>query len=185
MSAIGQRIAVIGVTGSGKSTLAKQLAALYDLHYIELDNLFWKPNWQMADADEFLASVKQELAKSERWVVDGNYLRTGAPYIWQYVDTLVWLDYPLRVNLWRLWKRIWGRFLRRDKLWDAQNTETVWRHFLTKESLFLHAIKSHPEKRRQYTTIFHSGDYAHLCKVHLQSPEQTEHWLQELMREIG
>jgi len=185
MNMIGQRIVIIGISGSGKTTLAQQLAQLYDLHHIELDNLFWKPNWEMSDSEEFLASVKRELAKSDSWVVDGNYTRVGAPYIWKHADTLIWLDYPLRVNLWRLWKRSWRRFLRREKLWDAGNTENLWKHFFTRDSLFWYAIKSHPIKRKQYMQVWQSHDYATHNKFHLQSPTETNHWLEILKHENG
>jgi len=184
MDSVGKRIVVLGVTGSGKSTLARQLSDLYGLHYIELDNLFWKSNWKMSTDGEFLDKVKHELSQSNRWVVDGNYMRVGAPYIWEKADTFIWLDYPLSINLWRLWKRTWGRFLRREKLWDAGNTENLWKHFFTKDSLFWYAITSHGEKRRRYNKVFQSQAYAHYYKVHLQSPSATDKWRERLRREI-
>ncbi len=180
MNTVGQRIVVLGVTGSGKSTLSQALAALYDLHYIELDNLFWKPNWTMSDDEEFLSKVKTELDKSDCWVVDGNYMRVGAPYIWQRADTFIWLDYPLYVNYWRLWKRTWGRFLKREKLWDAENTESLWKHFLTKDSLFYYAASSHAVKRERYTKLLTSSEFADYNRIHLQSPAQTNQWLADL-----
>lgn len=183
MNTIGERIVVIGISGSGKSTLSRQLAELYGLHYVELDNLFWKPNWEMSTNEEFQAKIKRELAKSDRWIVDGNYLRAGASHIWQHADTLIWLDYPLRVNFWRLWKRIWGRFLHQEKLWDAQNRETLWRHFVTTDSLFLYAFQAHPDKRRKYTIVFQSDEYADYHKIHLQLPSATDKWLKNLKRE--
>ena len=128
MQTIGHRIVVLGVTGSGKSTLAKKLSEIYGYKYIELDNLFWKADWEMSSDDEFAGKVEQAVT-DESWVVDGNYSRVGAPIIWSKADTLIWLDYPIRINYWRLWKRTWSRFLRRDTLWDAGNRENLWKHF--------------------------------------------------------
>lgn len=173
--AIGQRIVVLGVTGSGKTTLAKELSKFYGFKYIELDNLFWKANWERSSDDEFIEKVTHALAESDTWVVDGNYTR--ANIIWEQADTFIWLDYPLRINFWRLWKRTWKRFLLQESLWDAGNTESLWRHFLTTDSLFVWAWQSYPKKKEQYTVLFSSSDYAHCNLVRLQSPQETHDWL--------
>jgi adenylate kinase family enzyme len=46
-----KRIVVIGTTSSGKSTLAKQLAEKIGGDYIELDALYWEPNWVAAELE--------------------------------------------------------------------------------------------------------------------------------------
>ena len=178
MQTIGQRIVVLGVTGSGKSTLARELSKIYGFNYIELDNLFWKPNWEQSSNAEFIEKVTLALADSDSWVVDGNYTR--ANIIWQKADTFIWLDYPLRINFWRLWKRTWRRFLTQESMWDAHNKESLWRHFLTKESLFVWAWQSYPKKKKLYSEFFASSDYAHCCMIHLQSPRETNKWLKML-----
>lgn len=183
MRDIGQRIVVLGVTGSGKSTLARKLSEMYKFKCIELDNLFWKPNWEMSDDDEFARSVKEAIA-SECWVVDGNYTRSAAPIVWGQADTLIWLDYPLRINLWRIWKRTWSRFLRREALWEAGNKENLWKHFFTRDSLFLYAWESHPKKQQQYSEIFASPEYANYRRIRLTSPKATAQWLENLKSEI-
>ena len=40
------KINVVGTSGSGKSTLARQLAERLDVPYIEMDRLYWRPEWQ-------------------------------------------------------------------------------------------------------------------------------------------
>lgn len=40
------KVNVIGTSGSGKSTLAKRIAAELDIPYIEMDRLYWCPDWQ-------------------------------------------------------------------------------------------------------------------------------------------
>lgn len=180
MQTVGQRIVVLGITGSGKSTLAQELSTLFGFNYIELDNLFWKPNWVQSDDKDFAEKVHHALAESDCWVVDGNYTRVGATIIWQQADTLIWLDYPLWVNFWRLWKRTWTRFLKREALWDAGNKENLWKHFLTKDSLFVWAWQSYPKKKRQYTQVFTSPDYAKYYRIHMTSPQETNQWIQTL-----
>lgn len=177
MQTVGQRIVVLGITGSGKSTLARELSQVYGFNYIELDNLFWKPNWEMVSDEELIEKVQFAMAENDRWVVDGNYTRVGATVIWQQADTFIWLDYPLRINFWRLFKRTWKRFLTQEPLWDAGNKESLWKHFLTKESLFVWAWQSYPKKKMLYNEMFTSSELSNCQMIHLQSPQETNHWL--------
>ena len=98
-----KRVAVIGSGGAGKSTLARQLGALLGIEVIHLDALFWKPGWVETPASEWLRIV-EELAKREAWIIDGNYSGTLAPRL-AAADTIILLDFPRRVCLWRVIKR--------------------------------------------------------------------------------
>jgi adenylate kinase family enzyme len=50
------KINVIGTSGSGKSTLAKQIATELAIPYIEMDRLYWRPDWQGTPDDVFRKS---------------------------------------------------------------------------------------------------------------------------------
>ena len=63
---------VIRSTGSGKTTLAHDLAELLDIVHIELDAIYWRPDWTPRDSEDFLARTKAAL-QTDGWVVDGNY----------------------------------------------------------------------------------------------------------------
>lgn len=167
------RIAVVGVTGSGKTTLAQQLAGRLNLPHVELDALYWQANWTASPTDVFRARVAEAL-NGERWVVDGNY-REARDIVWRRADTLIWLDYPLPLVLWRLLRRTAKRVFRREILWNG-NHETLRAH-LGRDSLFLWALKSYPKLRRQYPLVLRAPEYAHLQVVHLVSPRQTRLWL--------
>ncbi len=41
-----KRILVIGTSRSGKTNLARRLSAIFGSSHIELDAVFWGPNWQ-------------------------------------------------------------------------------------------------------------------------------------------
>jgi adenylate kinase family enzyme len=71
-----KKINVIGTTGSGKSTFSKALANRIDCPYIQMDQLFWKPNWVEPSDDEFIPKVKSAVSGAS-WVLDGNYSRTN------------------------------------------------------------------------------------------------------------
>ncbi|WP_143465627.1 AAA family ATPase [Kribbella sp. ALI-6-A] len=67
-----RRVVVIGVAGSGKSTVARALSERLDAPHIELDAIFWQPNWTKLDEDEFAARVAAATATGP-WIADGNY----------------------------------------------------------------------------------------------------------------
>lgn len=99
-----QRIMIIGSPGSGKSTLAKSIAQAFDLPLVHLDKLYWKKGWMESSAEEFDEKLS-EVLKQETWVIDGNYSRTIAMRL-KRADTVIFLDYPRRICLWRVIKRI-------------------------------------------------------------------------------
>lgn len=168
-----QRIVVVGVTGSGKSTLALQLAERLDLPHIELDSLYWEPDWQGAPLDLFRARVAAAL-QSDEWVVDGNYSQVR-DLVWRSADTWVWLDYPLPLILWRLLWRTLRRIVLREQLWSGNRER--FRNQLSRDSLFLFAIQAQPRHRMNYPQIVRQPEYRHLDIVHLHSPGETAAWL--------
>jgi adenylate kinase family enzyme len=98
-----RRICVVGTTGSGKSMLARELARRMKLPLVELDSLYWEQNWTHCD-DEEMRRRAAEATQGDSWVVDGNY-GSIRDLTWIRAEAVVWLDYPLRIILWQLWKR--------------------------------------------------------------------------------
>jgi adenylate kinase family enzyme len=169
-----RRIVIMGTTGSGKTTLAAHLARHLGVPRIELDELNWRPNWTMAPREQFRVAV--DVATSgPAWVADGNY-RAVRDILWPRADTIVWLDYPLVVNFWRLTRRNLVRIARREELWHG-NRESIRSQFFNRESLYVWAAQSHRRHRREWTALFASGDYPHLAVVRLHSPGRTHRWL--------
>lgn len=98
-----QKILVIGSPGSGKSTFAVQLSKQLDLPVIHLDKLNWiddKNTLNPAGFDELLEKV----LKKDSWIIDGNYSRTLSKRL-DYADTVIWLDLPKTICIYRIWKR--------------------------------------------------------------------------------
>jgi len=89
------RLIVVGTTSSGKSTLSENLAVRLKLKYVELDALYWQPNWVGTPDDEFAAKVERA-TRGERWVMAGNYSRTR-PITWARAEAVIWLDYSFPV----------------------------------------------------------------------------------------
>ncbi|MCB9453132.1 MAG: adenylate kinase [Anaerolineaceae bacterium] len=169
----GDRIVVVGTSGSGKTTLAGQLAALQGCPHIEMDAIHWQPNWTATPHDEFRVRLAAVLV-GDSWVVDGNYGK-GRSALWSQADTLVWLDYPLWLVLWRLFRRTVRRVVTQEELWSG-NRENL-RGVFSRDSIFLWAIQTHPRRRREYSDLPYRPEYAHLVKIRLRSPRQTNGWL--------
>ena len=100
-----QRILVIGSGGAGKTTVAKEIAARLGLPLIHLDRLFWSPGWVPAPDEEWDRTIAR-LAAQDQWVMDGNYGRTQAARL-AACDTVVFLDLPPWLCLWRVTRRWW------------------------------------------------------------------------------
>jgi adenylate kinase family enzyme len=169
-----RRVVVVGVSGVGKTTFAQQLGERLGAPAIEMDALHWGPNWTMAELDVFRERVRQALA-GERWVVDGNYSKVR-DIVWTQADTLVWLDLPLPLILWRLMKRSVRRVVSREELWNG-NRETFQGQFLSRDSLFLWALKTHAQMRKTYPQLVRQPEYSHLRVWRLRSPREVARWL--------
>jgi adenylate kinase family enzyme len=81
------RINIIGTSGSGKSSFAKKLSQITGFPYVEMDKVFWGPNWKWPSDEEFFSKLKVALA-GEKWILDGNYTRT-IPIKWEKVDLVI------------------------------------------------------------------------------------------------
>jgi adenylate kinase family enzyme len=168
----------MGATCSGKSTLARQLAERLGLEYVELDALYWGPYWQQPEADEFRRRVEPFL-RGETWVVDGNYSSKLGDLVLRRADTLVWLDPSLGRVLWRVARRTIRRIIGREELWSG-NRET-WRNaLLSRDSLFLWALRTHGRFRRHLPRRLASDQYAHVRLVRFRSPREVRRWLANL-----
>ena len=171
----GRRVIVVGGTGSGKTSLAEALARKLGLPHAELDSLYWDHDWQPMARETFWARLNPVISQPG-WVLDGNYSFTR-PVTWVQADTLVWLDLPLGVNLWRLWRRSIRRVARREVLWNG-NVESFREQFFSRESLFVYLLKSVPKHRREYPLALQQPEYRHLRLVHLKDSAPGEHMAQ-------
>jgi adenylate kinase family enzyme len=176
-----QRILILGRTGSGKTTLARDLAATIGVPHVELDALYFGPNFSTASLPVLRDRTRAAIA-GDRWVTDGNKSAVR-DLVWPRADTVIWLDYPLAVSLWRLGKRA----LRRTSVLKAQAAETdekarLPRQFLLAAKGVLTALRSHRGQRREYPRMFAEQENQHLTVVRLRSPRATRRWLAHIPR---
>ena len=174
-----QRAAVVGVTGSGKTTLAGALAARLGVPHVEMDALNWLRGWQPIERAEFRRRV-DAVTSAPGWVTDGNY-REVRDLVWGRAQALIWLDYPLWVNLWRLLRRSLQRIITREELWNG-NRESVRGQFFSRDSLFVYAVRSRRGLRQNIRRAL-EDEYPHLHVIHLASPRAADRWLAEFAPE--
>ncbi len=176
---IGRRVVVYGPTGSGKTTVAARIAQSLGVSHIELDAIFWLPDWTEKSREEFRAEVITLLEDyQEGWVCDGNYSALRE-LILPRADTVVWLRLPFRVTFWRLLKRTVSRAWTKEPLWGGTNRESLLQAFFSRDSLLLYAITG---RRRHHQKISHSlKEVSHRAKVYgLHSTREVEAFLARL-----
>jgi hypothetical protein len=171
-----ERILIVGRTGSGKTTVARELAVVLGVPHVELDSLYFGPDFSRAPLP-LLRERTSAALEGDRWVADGNK-RALRDLVWPRADTIVWLDYPAYVSLWRLARRARTRTFELS----ARAAQTGRRASLPKQMLaaargVLTALRSHRGQRREYPRLFAERANAHLAVARLRSPRATREWL--------
>jgi energy-coupling factor transporter ATP-binding protein EcfA2 len=96
-----RRVAVIGNQGAGKTTLANTLAKMIGVDYVEVP---WVNEMTQPEKEE----IKRQMAQRENWIVDGDF------GFLDMAETIIHLDFPLSLCLWRTTMRSIKRFLKWD-----------------------------------------------------------------------
>lgn len=173
-----KNINVVGTSASGKSTFSKALAAKLNVKYIEMDELFWKPNWQESNNSEFLPKVQAAIS-NDGWVLDGNYSRTSS-LKWAKVDTVIWIDYSLSRTVFQAFKRAIQRIVSKREIWpNTGNVESFQKTFLSRKSIILWTLQNYHSNRKKYLGIMTSDEYSHINFVRLKSPKDAKEYIAE------
>lgn len=162
------RIAVIGTSGSGKTTFARELARILERQHVELDVLYWGPDW--TPRPEF-ASLVQAAVRAEQWVIDGNY-GSVRHLVWPRASAIVWLNYPLRTVLSRAVRRTVRRVLTREVLF-AGNTESAMVSFFSRDGIPAWVLRTYWRRRREYPALLSEERYRHLDLFEIRTPAQA------------
>jgi len=162
-----RRVAVVGTSGSGKTTLAHMLARHLGVPHVELDALYWKPNWTAIPREVLRERVSHAL-EGDAWVVDGNY-PSVRDIVWERADTIVWLDYPLHLIMGRILLRTVRRIISREPLWN-ENRESL-RALFSKNSILLWALQTYGHHRATYPSEL--VRYPHLQSYRLRRPSDV------------
>jgi len=163
-----RRIAVIGSGGAGKSALARRLGEILGIEVYHLDAIHWKPGWTPTPEDEW-REINEKLAACDEWIIDGNYgstldVRLAA------ADTVVFLDYPRSVCLWRAFKRrLQYHGKTRPDMGSGCREQIDWG--------FLKWIWRYPKDSRPSVIAKIEAFAQHATVIHLRSPREAEVFL--------
>ncbi|OED44841.1 AAA family ATPase [Chromatiales bacterium (ex Bugula neritina AB1)] len=98
-----KRIMIIGQPGSGKSTLARVLGNLLSLPVFHIDHIHWQAGWVERPGPE-KDRLCFEVHAKDSWIFEGGRSSTW-PERLERADMLIWLDFPLSVRAYRVFKR--------------------------------------------------------------------------------
>jgi hypothetical protein len=171
-----RRINVTGTSCSGKTSLARDLARRLGLPHVELDALFWGPDWTPVPREIFRARLGAAL-DGDGWVADGGYA-TVRDITWARADTVVWLDFPMRTVLARWARRTVTRIRTQEEFWPGTGNRESLRNAFRRGGLLWWILRTHRGRRRRIRQQLaaHPG----LRLVQLRSPAETDRWLRTL-----
>ncbi len=172
-----RRVTVIGTSCSGKTALAKRLATRLGSPHIELDAMYWRPNWKSSPPEEFRDAVTSAL-QPDRWILEGNYSQIQ-DVVWPRATAVVWLNYAFPLVFSRALRRTVRRIASREELFSG-NRETFRMGFLSRESILLWVIRTHGRNRRRYRALLGGSLAGILDVIELQRPRQTEDFLRSV-----
>ena len=172
-----ERIVVIGTSCAGKSTFARQLSKKLSLEYVELDVLFWAPQWQPKPLAEFHQVATQTVARPN-WIVEGNY-GSARDMLWPRATTIIWLNYSFSTVLWRALRRTVHRAVTRQTLWHG-NKESIRRSFFSRKSILAWIIKTFHSCQRESSALRADEKYAQLNWLEFTTPFETSSYLNSI-----
>ena len=166
-----KRVAAIGNSGSEKSTPSAVLSTWTGLLLVASDPFYWERGWKAASPHAVRQRVTEATAGGI-WIIDGHFA-SERDVVWARADTIVWLDYPLSLVLWRVSRRNLGWFLTRQAVWSGSrmSLSRAW-------SGIRHASRSFAQKRATYPAFL--AKLPHLNILHFRSPHQVNCWLSGL-----
>jgi adenylate kinase family enzyme len=169
------KINVVGASSSGKTSFSKKLSNILSIPYIEMDALFWGPNWQIPNYEDFCSKLRLAL-KVDNWILDGNYTRT-IPIKWKRVTTIIWLDFSFLRTLYQAIIRATKRIITREELWPGTGNIETLKALFSKDSIVLYAIISHRKVRKRYEAFIKSDYYSNIQFIRLRSPKEVKLFL--------
>ena len=95
---------MIGTSWKRKNDIwSKAWLVFWIFPFIEMDAVFWGPDWGFPPDEEFFSRLS-DLLEGEKWVLDGNYTRT-MEFKWDRVQAVVWLNFSFARTVYQAIKR--------------------------------------------------------------------------------
>jgi adenylate kinase family enzyme len=114
-----KKIAIIGPRGSGKTTLAYHLCSIVNVEVIHADPILC-PSRDRAAQDSQGNLILETYLQQPAWIIEGDGDPTNPEFIYERrfaaADTIIWLDLPHNICVWRLVKKVFQREGRLGKI---------------------------------------------------------------------
>jgi adenylate kinase family enzyme len=155
----------------GKSTLATRIAAITGGKHTEIDGLFHGENW---DPRATFVQDVEAFTAADAWTTEWQY-SSVRDLLAERADTLIWLDLPFAVTLFRVVRRTLRRRWRREVLWNGNVEPPLATFFTDREHIVRWAIAT----RNTYAVRVRRAqvDNPRLVIVRLRSRRAVERWL--------
>ena len=163
------KVIIGGTSGAGKSTFARHLAAALDVPYLENDSIYHGPGWTLRP--EYESDLRTFISGSA-WVIEWQGARGLQA---QAADTLVWLDYPTWLVMYRVMKRTLTRVFTREVLWAGNIEPPIWTAFRDEDHIVRWAWRTRGRVREDVERLLCEG--TSLQVVRLRWPHEAETWL--------
>jgi len=175
------RINVIGTSGSGKTTFGRELARVLQIPFIELDAIFWGPDWSEPEDSELFSRLSNALA-GNNWVLDGNYSRT-LDIKWKRVQVVIWLDFSFPRTVYQAVKRALSRLISQQELWPETGNRESLKMLFSRDSIVLYTIQTYARRKKKIQGYISSGQYQSIIFHRIKSPKQAKIFLQSVDRD--
>ena len=144
-----KKIVIIGSSGAGKSTLARELGSILKMKVFHLDRYFWQRGWKRETRDTRM-DILQDFVREKQWIIEGTYLSSSELHL-NAADTIIFLDIPPLLCLWRLTKRhlAYRRRSRRD-IPEGSTDKLTMSHILKVVTFPLEDRRTIKQKLRNY-----------------------------------
>ncbi|MFI5986046.1 AAA family ATPase [Streptomyces sp. NPDC051555] len=173
-----RRVLVVGISGAGKSTLAAALSRRLEVPHHEMDALYFTgPRWGV---NETFVRDTARLAARDAWIFDSLGYRAVRDLLWERADTIVWLDHPRRVVMWRVLRRSLRRTVRRERVFGG-NVEG-WLDWLRADHPVWWAWSRYAARRAEIARRAADPRFAPLHVVRLRSQSEATAWLRGVER---
>ncbi|MGK5637871.1 adenylate kinase [Streptomyces sp. URMC 126] len=167
------RVLVAGGSGAGKTTVAGKLAALFDLPRIELDALYYGPDWTVRPG--FAGDVERE-TRRPRWVTEWHYPEVNG-LLADRAELLVWLDYPTGLTMTSLLLRTLQRSLHREVLWSGNQEAPLRTLFTDPENILRYGWATRHGTRDELRALAAAGRGDPPRVLRFTRPAELARWL--------
>jgi adenylate kinase family enzyme len=172
------RINIIGTSGSGKTTFGRELAQVLQVPFIELDAIYWGPDWSEPNDSQLFSKLSAALA-GDNWVLDGNYTRTQA-IKWERVQVVIWLDFSFPRTVAQAVKRAVSRIISQEEIWPGTGNRESLIKLFSKESIVLWTIQTYFRRKKKILGYISSEGYQSIIFHRIRSPKQAKVFIQSV-----